>query len=126
MPNADVAAAMAAWRVKALGDLAAAELCLGAPQIPGWIVGFHLQQAVEKWLKADLVAAGIEPPHIHDLVRLLVAVRATGRIPSISNQLAADLLRFAVNDRYPFLLASEVDDDELSRYCAAVRQALTV
>lgn len=89
----DVAEIVAAWHEKARGDLAAAQLCLGAPHIPGWIVGFHLQQSVEKWLKAELVALGVEPPRVHDLIRLLEQVEAAGGTSLISEQLAADWYR---------------------------------
>ncbi len=39
------------------------------------IFGFHVQQAVEKSLKAWLCALGIAFPFTHDLNRLLVLVR---------------------------------------------------
>ena len=35
-----------------------------------WACCFHAQQAAEKALKAVLVAQGVEPPSIHNLVAL--------------------------------------------------------
>lgn len=42
------------------------------------IFGFHVQQAVEKSLKAWLSVLGIAFPFTHDLSRLLVLIRDTG------------------------------------------------
>ncbi len=43
---------------KATGDAAAARDLAGNPDIPDEIVGFHAQQAVEKWLKAIIAGRG--------------------------------------------------------------------
>jgi len=43
-----------AWLAKAQRDLKAAEILLAAPGELGEMVGFHCQQAVEKFLKAYL------------------------------------------------------------------------
>lgn len=45
---------------------------LADAEISDEIVGFHAQQAVEKWLEAVLGSRGIEFEHTHDLRRLLV------------------------------------------------------
>ena len=42
------------------------------------LVGFHVQQAIEKALKALLVARQIEFPRTHDLARLLVLLKQAG------------------------------------------------
>jgi len=42
------------------------------------IFGFHVQQAIEKGLKAWLCACGIAYPPIHDLARLLTLLEKTG------------------------------------------------
>lgn len=52
---------------KAHEDLNAAEILNDADGASDAVVGFHAQQAVEKFAKAALVARGIEPPKTHDL-----------------------------------------------------------
>lgn len=42
------------------------------------IFGFHVQQAIEKGLKAWLCACGIAYPPTHDLARLLTLLEKTG------------------------------------------------
>jgi len=43
-------------------------------------IGFHCQQAVEKYLKAVLVASGLPAPFTHDLTRLFVSLEQAGII----------------------------------------------
>ena len=51
------------------------------------IVGFHAQQAVEKWLKAVLGSRGIEFEYTHDLRRLIAEVTAVvGNFHSITRR----------------------------------------
>jgi HEPN domain-containing protein len=49
---------------------------LADAEISDEIVGFHAQQAVEKWLKAVLGSRGIEFEYTHDLRRLIAEVTA--------------------------------------------------
>jgi hypothetical protein len=42
---------------------------------PGWVLGFHAQQGVEKALKAVLSAIGVEYPRTHNLEMLLELLR---------------------------------------------------
>ncbi|QKG54817.1 HEPN domain-containing protein [Hymenobacter sp. BRD67] len=65
-------------------------------------IGFHCQQAVEKYLKAALVASGLPAPFTHDLTRLLVSLEQVG-IGRFTPQDLADavtLNEFAVELRY--------------------------
>lgn len=49
---------------------------LGADlEAPGWVLGFHAQQAVEKALKAVLSDAGLAYPRTHNLVMLSELLR---------------------------------------------------
>ena len=63
-PDADVATVLLA---KARADLSAAHLLIAADDADEEIIGFHLQQAVEKALKSVLAARGGEVPHTHNL-----------------------------------------------------------
>ena len=41
------------------------------PDVPDDLIGFHAQQALEKLMKAALAHAGVAPPRIHHLGKLL-------------------------------------------------------
>lgn len=56
---------------KAKDDLAMARRLAGDPAIPAWGIGFHLQQAVEKAIKAVLSLHGIEYPRTHNIAVLV-------------------------------------------------------
>ena len=56
---------------KAEADATAARQLAGNPEITDEIVGFHAQQAVEKWLKALMAARGLPEARIHDIGRLV-------------------------------------------------------
>jgi len=62
---------VAEWTGKGLTDLGSAKFLLSMRPIPLEVIGFHCQQAVEKYLKAYLVARGVEPEKTHDLVELI-------------------------------------------------------
>jgi HEPN domain-containing protein len=67
---------------------------------PPWGICYHVQQAVEKGLKALLVAAGSDPPWTHNLVRLN---RALDPAPfSLDDEdVLASLTVWSVRQRYP-------------------------
>ena len=52
---------------KGLEELEAARILSGADTAADAVVGFHAQQAVEKFVKAALAARGVEVPRPHDL-----------------------------------------------------------
>ncbi len=55
----------------ASGDLEAAQRMYSIGGFPERIVGFLVQQAVEKALKSWLLAIGVQPPRTHDIRELL-------------------------------------------------------
>src|ERR1700736_496311 len=76
------------WIRKADADLEAAERL--APNVTGSvglreIVGFHCQQAVEKYLKALLTYYQVEFPRTHDIKQLLMLVN--GANPELADSL---------------------------------------
>lgn len=76
-------------------------------EIADGIIGFHAQQAVEKWLKAVMVLRGIRHPRIHDLGRLLQMLENTGiELPENADRLD-ELTIYAVPLRYDDLLDTE-------------------
>jgi HEPN domain-containing protein len=82
------------------------------PEISDEIVGFHAQQALEKWLKAAMAMHGLEEARIHDLGRLLEILGAAGvDLPPAADRLD-DLSIYAVPLRYADLLDAEPLDRE--------------
>lgn len=47
----------------------------GEADAPGWVLGFHAEQAVEKALKSVLSSAGVAYPRTHNLVMLVELLR---------------------------------------------------
>jgi HEPN domain-containing protein len=77
------------------------------PEISDEIVGFHAQQAIEKWLKAVMALHGLEEARIHDLGRLLEILGSAGvDLPRVADRLD-DLSIYAVPLRYADLLDAE-------------------
>lgn len=68
---------------------------------------FHAQQAVEKALKAVLLASRITPPRTHDIGHQLTLLPATMSQPA-AVRASAVLTKYAVQARYP------ADWDEIS------------
>jgi HEPN domain-containing protein len=76
------------------------------------IVGFHCQQAAEKYLKALLTAYQIEFPKTHDIKTLLhLVARASGEVAE-SLSAARWLTPFGVEIRYPGDIADMLPGDE--------------
>jgi HEPN domain-containing protein len=92
---------------KADDDAAAARELAANPDISDEIVGFHAQQAVEKWLKALIADSGRQFEHTHDLRRLLtLAMADRSKLPVNADSLIA-LTQYSVPLRYEDLLDVE-------------------
>ncbi|MCC6474793.1 MAG: HEPN domain-containing protein [Burkholderiales bacterium] len=108
---------------RARDDLYVVRRLCGDPDAPGWVLGFHAQQGVEKALKAVLSAAGVEYPRTHNLVMLAELLRgASSPVPLDADDLGV-LVPFGVALRYEVGLGDEppVDADRLE---AVVSQAI--
>ena len=109
---------VAQWVLKAESDLKTAALLLRVRRdCPTDIVCFHVQQCVEKYLKAMLVLNAIEFPRTHQISLLLALVPAQVR-PVLTPQEQDRLTEYAVTTRYPG------DYDPISREEA--RQAVQI
>jgi HEPN domain-containing protein len=76
-------------------------------EIADSIVGFHSQQAVEKWLKAVIASRGEDFEFTHDLHRLvMLATHGSGELPFDVDAVIA-LTQYAVPLRYEDLLDAE-------------------
>ena len=86
------------WLRYAGEDLAMARVLIGT-SVPPRGSAFHAQQAVEKALKAVLVANGREVPRIHDLLSLIHRLPPVAGLPATAD---LDVLSdYAVDSRYP-------------------------
>jgi HEPN domain-containing protein len=95
---------------KAKDDANAMRLLAPDAEISDEIIGFHAQQAVEKWLKAVLGSRGIEFEYTHDLRRLIAEVTAAvGEFP-FDNARVVALTEHAVPLRYDEILDTEPID----------------
>ena len=89
------------WLEKAEEDFGVAELLLAerAPYLSA--VGFHLQQAAEKYLKALLVHHQVEFPKTHDLGKLLDLLAVVEAPLTKSLEDVTNLDPYSVEARYP-------------------------
>ena len=92
---------------KAEEDATAVREFAANPEIGDSIIGFHAQQAVEKWLKAVTAASGVRHSTIHDIDRLIEIVEATGIEVPLDRDRLAVLTQYAVPFRYDELLDAE-------------------
>lgn len=92
---------------KAEEDAIAVREFAGNRDIGDSIIGFHAQQAVEKWLKAVTAANGVRHSTIHDIDRLIEIVEATGIEAPLDRDRLAVLTQYAVPFRYDELLDAE-------------------
>lgn len=106
-PKGDLDATSRILVRKAEEDATAVREFAGNLDIADSIIGFHAQQAVEKWLKALTAARGIRHKPIHDIDRLIELLeKADVELPLDRDRLAA-LTQYAVPMRYDELLDAE-------------------
>jgi len=89
------------WLHKAENDLKNIGNNLAADDVPTDTVCFHVQQAIEKLIKAVLVANGREVFKTHDLVKLLGDV--VDILPALScyEEQLEEISEYGVGARYP-------------------------
>jgi HEPN domain-containing protein len=91
------------------------------PEIDDAAVGFHAQQAIEKWLKAVIAANGPRPEWGHDLGLLLESLDGVGVVAPPGADWLDELTVYAVSMRYEDLLDVEpLDRDAVLSLVAAV------
>lgn len=92
---------------KATEDAVALREFEGNLNIADSILGFHAQQAIEKWLKAILAGKGVDFEYTHDLRRLVELLEDIGiTLPFITGEIVM-YTEFAVPLRYEDLLDAE-------------------
>ncbi len=110
------------WVQKAEADWAAALLIRRSrKRFSRDIVCFHLQQCVEKYLKARLEEAGFTFPKTHDLERLLDLVIVIGPLWATLRPAMAAITDYAVEVRYPGRTATSAEARTLMRDTTHIR-----
>ena len=99
------------WMDKAEEDFSLAEHLAAEKASYYAAIGFHAQQAAEKYLKAFLVDRQIEFPETHDLAELLDRVSAVNASLAESLNEITVLTSYGVDTRYPADLP-EISSDE--------------
>lgn len=77
------------------------------PEMNDEVVGFHAQQAAEKWLKAVLASRGVDFEYTHDLRRLIGLAGLASIDSPFDTRQAIALTEYAVPLRYEDLLDAE-------------------
>jgi HEPN domain-containing protein len=100
---------------KATEDAVALRELEGNPEIADSILGFHAQQAIEKWIKAVLASKGVDFEYTHDLRHLIGLIETAGLPFPLDTPEVVMFTEFAVPLRYEDLL----DAEPLDRRAAA-------
>ena len=95
-------------------DLRLVEAVVGNAAVDDAVVGFHIQQVIEKSLKAWLAALGVDYPFVHDLGLLLDRLRREGQSVDSFRRLAAFSF-YAVQMRYDDAIEGDADPGTLDR-----------
>jgi HEPN domain-containing protein len=97
----------ALYAKKANNDATAAREFADNTEISDEIIGFHAQQAVEKWLKAVMASLGLPQQRTHDIDQLIRLLEEHGIGLPVPRARLAELTDFAVPLRYEDLLDAE-------------------
>jgi HEPN domain-containing protein len=97
----------AKWVHKAEQDWEVAHKLAGEKSPPRDIVCFHCQQAAEKYLKALLQENGLVVPRTHDLADILDLLLPGDATLAPLRRKSGSLTRYAVEYRYPGMMASK-------------------
>ncbi len=111
-PEEEIRRLVADWTRKANRDFAVATHLATEGERFRDAVGFHCQQALEKYLKAVLVRHQVEFAKTHDLDRLLGILRSVAPEIAEASSEAGWLTPFGVDFRYPGDFAETLPEDE--------------
>ncbi|MCM8772641.1 MAG: HEPN domain-containing protein [Candidatus Omnitrophica bacterium] len=91
------------WLTKGLNDLKTAEILINLPEeeIVTDTLCFHCQQAVEKFLKAFLVASSVEFGRVHSIEYLIKLCEKIDKEFEFLYDITANLTDYAIDVRYP-------------------------
>jgi len=107
---------------KASQDELVVDRLMTFPDSPPEIIGFHLQQAAEKMLKAALASQGVRYRLTHNLGELIHLLGEADHQLSGGLERLRDLTPYATEWRYDFVPAEGEDDFEATLYRDMVRR----
>ena len=115
------------WVEKANADLLNADNNLNAENTPYDTVCFHCQQAVEKLLKAYLIARDKTYPISHDLLLILEDIKEFDKNAEQLRDSLISLLPYAVEVRYPdeYFMPSKEDAVEARQTAQQVKEYIS-
>lgn len=99
------------WFKKAEVDLKSAKILLDNETLE--TAAFHIQQAIEKYLKGYLLNKGWKLIKTHDLISLLNEAVSYEPHLDAFRKLCMRATEYYIEDRYPFLISSQLSADEL-------------
>jgi len=99
------------WIRKADDDLTVAKEMLNFQKRIPWVICFHAQQVVEKYLKAFLIFQQIDFRKTHDTSELLnLCIQADQNLEKLQNLKIEKLTYYAVESRYPGFYEPDLED----------------
>jgi HEPN domain-containing protein len=99
------------WFQKGDLDIKRAEILIRENDAEG--AAFHLQQAIEKYLKGYLISKGWKLKRIHDLDDLLDYALDHDKDFEEFRDLCQEVTEYYFEERYPFLMSSELTENEV-------------
>jgi len=98
------------WIKKADADLRASKKLLDLNEEP-WLITFHAQQAIEKYLKAYLTYKQIRFKKTHDILKLLeLCIKEDRDFEEIKKLDLSRFKEYATNFRYPSYYEPSLDE----------------
>jgi len=101
------------WFIKGSNDLNAARILLEAGNLG--TAAFHIQQAIEKYLKGYLLLKGWKLRRIHELDELLDEALLYDRAFEKFRSLCEIVTEYYIEERYPLLISTELNKDEIGK-----------
>jgi HEPN domain-containing protein len=110
------------WEKNAFNDLKASKILVKNNQL--LLSMFHLQQAVEKYIKMYfIIVKNEQPPFVHHLMRLAELSGLTSKMGEAHKDLMNELNGFYIHSRYPNVLVdleSKLDIKSVSDFIVNV------
>jgi HEPN domain-containing protein len=122
LPNPDARELALLLQRKATSDEAILAKLLDDPDIPDDALGFHVQQAVEKRLKAVLAINEVEFEHTHSIGYLTALLERHGIEGPEHHEQLKNLTPWAVDARYSDQLVHTLDRAAVGDLVASVRE----
>jgi len=108
------------WIGKAKKDLQRVRVLLAHDDTEG--AGFHLQQAIEKYLKGYLLSKGWKLEYVHSLIKLLNYAKDFDSSFEEFRALCEQVIGYYIVDRYPFPVSATPTKEEIEQALGKTEQ----